>query len=213
MAASSSRRFRRELNSFNSGAPKVLRSCQTCRSVSKPKYLLCGRCKNTYYCGVECQKKDWSIHKLACNPDTMLKRDKFSGIYTQQEFVAQIHRVVVFNWLAACCPKKILFSIQCISPNVIKSDFGVWDEETMGKYDAAFCAEIENNFKQPPEVISIPVCLVDHQTQARRLLFITHRSIFTALVRFAGTSSIESSHITAFLMHLKTSFVKDTLNK
>jgi MYND finger len=26
----------------------------------------CSRCHNKYYCGVECQKKDWSIHKQTC---------------------------------------------------------------------------------------------------------------------------------------------------
>ncbi len=29
--------------------------------------LRCSRCKRAYYCGAECQKKDWKGHKEACN--------------------------------------------------------------------------------------------------------------------------------------------------
>ncbi len=27
----------------------------------------CSRCKKAYYCGKECQVKDWTIHKILCN--------------------------------------------------------------------------------------------------------------------------------------------------
>uniref|UniRef100_A0A7S4JL00 MYND-type domain-containing protein n=1 Tax=Paramoeba aestuarina TaxID=180227 RepID=A0A7S4JL00_9EUKA len=30
------------------------------------KYKLCGRCKQVYYCSVECQKADWKEHKVGC---------------------------------------------------------------------------------------------------------------------------------------------------
>jgi hypothetical protein len=32
------------------------------------KLVKCGRCKTTYYCDVECQKKDWTLHKPRCIP-------------------------------------------------------------------------------------------------------------------------------------------------
>ncbi|XP_037679845.1 N-lysine methyltransferase SMYD2 isoform X2 [Choloepus didactylus] len=28
----------------------------------------CGRCKQAFYCDVECQKEDWPMHKLECSP-------------------------------------------------------------------------------------------------------------------------------------------------
>ena len=28
--------------------------------------LRCGRCRRVFYCGVKCQKKDWSQHKKHC---------------------------------------------------------------------------------------------------------------------------------------------------
>mmetsp|Transcript_44422 Transcript_44422/g.108554 ORF Transcript_44422/g.108554 Transcript_44422/m.108554 type:complete len:111 (+) Transcript_44422:556-888(+) len=30
------------------------------------KLLVCSKCKRTYYCGGECQKKDWEKHKPLC---------------------------------------------------------------------------------------------------------------------------------------------------
>lgn len=49
-----------------------LRACDGigCKKVEeKPKaFKACGRCKFTYYCGVECQKSDWKTgnHKSWC---------------------------------------------------------------------------------------------------------------------------------------------------
>lgn len=28
----------------------------------------CGRCKKVFYCGIDCQRADWSLHKIACIP-------------------------------------------------------------------------------------------------------------------------------------------------
>ncbi|XP_030874512.1 N-lysine methyltransferase SMYD2-like isoform X2 [Leptonychotes weddellii] len=37
--------------------------CQRKEGLSK-----CGRCKQAFYCNVECQKEDWPMHKLECSP-------------------------------------------------------------------------------------------------------------------------------------------------
>jgi hypothetical protein len=39
--------------------------CLACKMVST-KLLKCARCKKVQYCGPECQRKDWSTHKLGC---------------------------------------------------------------------------------------------------------------------------------------------------
>lgn len=41
------------------------RMCQYCNAVEKD-LLKCGKCKIVHYCGVECQKKDWTQHKKVC---------------------------------------------------------------------------------------------------------------------------------------------------
>ncbi|XP_032503945.1 N-lysine methyltransferase SMYD2 isoform X2 [Phocoena sinus] len=32
----------------------------------------CGRCKQAFYCNVECQREDWPMHKLECSPMVVL---------------------------------------------------------------------------------------------------------------------------------------------
>jgi hypothetical protein len=44
--------------------------------------LRCARCKLTYYCSRECQKRDWKIHKLMCTPfkeTPILKQQNLNG--------------------------------------------------------------------------------------------------------------------------------------
>ncbi len=39
--------------------------CSLC-SKALDKVQLCGRCRNASYCGVECQRAHWKVHKLGC---------------------------------------------------------------------------------------------------------------------------------------------------
>lgn len=48
--------------------------CNACNKVN-PKAELCGRCKSTYYCNRECQKKDWKDHKEVCAPKVTFSLD------------------------------------------------------------------------------------------------------------------------------------------
>ena len=45
-----------------------------CGQCSRPSKTKCSRCKLTYYCGVDCQKKDWSTHKKICKPNSVNKK-------------------------------------------------------------------------------------------------------------------------------------------
>ncbi|MEJ1270551.1 SET and MYND domain containing 2 [Cricetulus griseus] len=40
--------------------------CECCFA-RKEGLSKCGRCKQAFYCGVECQKEDWPLHKLECS--------------------------------------------------------------------------------------------------------------------------------------------------
>lgn len=40
-------------------------SCEACRRIAV-QMVRCGRCKLVYYCGRECQKRDWKQHKVWC---------------------------------------------------------------------------------------------------------------------------------------------------
>lgn len=41
-------------------------SVRTC--VDPAGKFRCKRCKNTSYCSVECQGKDWTVHRHICKP-------------------------------------------------------------------------------------------------------------------------------------------------
>ncbi|EIW80765.1 hypothetical protein CONPUDRAFT_125628 [Coniophora puteana RWD-64-598 SS2] len=40
--------------------------CAACGGPGRPSLLMCGRCRTTTYCSMECQRKDWKSHKAAC---------------------------------------------------------------------------------------------------------------------------------------------------
>ena len=43
--------------------------CEVCAKGFKDSDLRrCTRCRVTVYCGSECQRKDWKVHKQMCQP-------------------------------------------------------------------------------------------------------------------------------------------------
>jgi hypothetical protein len=50
-------------SSFNGSINEFLTLCTACGKESTAK---CGGCKKSYYCSGNCQKADWSSHKLTC---------------------------------------------------------------------------------------------------------------------------------------------------
>ena len=61
-------RSRNPRNIYLSGDVRLCEQCgkssQQLEMGMKPKY--CARCHNTLYCSVDCQKKDWGVHKYIC---------------------------------------------------------------------------------------------------------------------------------------------------
>ena len=42
-------------------------TCENCKGREK-KMMVCGQCRQAYYCSRECQKKNWKEHKKICSP-------------------------------------------------------------------------------------------------------------------------------------------------
>ena len=45
----------------------MLRACDCCRLAGAATMQYCGRCKNAAYCNAECQRSDWTRHKVDCS--------------------------------------------------------------------------------------------------------------------------------------------------
>jgi len=48
--------------------------CQPCTVCNKTATKRCSRCHGAYYCSTECQRRDWSSHKLHCFSPTVSER-------------------------------------------------------------------------------------------------------------------------------------------
>ena len=86
-----------------------------CEYCMKKATLQCGRCKRTYYCSADCQRRKWKEHKRYCGtdilPDEAVKMlvhlrtcliqhritEKYSGILLAGKFVP---RVIILDYNA-----------------------------------------------------------------------------------------------------------------
>lgn len=59
--------------------------CTKTTSLSK-----CARCKVVMYCGRECQKKDWAVHKFSCREPA--KSEAEAAADSQTEMIEVHHR-------------------------------------------------------------------------------------------------------------------------
>lgn len=56
------------LRQFEERLGDPLLQCNWCKKCALGKRLLrCSRCQSAFYCDADCQKKDWKMHKKACN--------------------------------------------------------------------------------------------------------------------------------------------------
>ena len=51
--------------------------CNYCLKEASSCLSACSKCRSIYYCSVECQKIDWSIHKLECSCFEEVKKKSF----------------------------------------------------------------------------------------------------------------------------------------
>ena len=55
-----------------------MNKCELCRK-DLEVIKKCGKCKNTVYCSVECQRKDWKNHKQNCESANDRAKPKSAG--------------------------------------------------------------------------------------------------------------------------------------
>lgn len=58
--------LQKQLQSTKAILPKSA-TCGNCKEREK-KMMVCGQCRQVYYCSRECQKKNWKEHKKSCSP-------------------------------------------------------------------------------------------------------------------------------------------------
>lgn len=60
------------MSSVSNNSPKPIETLKTCTVCPKTvvKMLVCGKCRITPYCSPECQKTDWSRHKVECKTES-----------------------------------------------------------------------------------------------------------------------------------------------
>ena len=89
-----------------SATPVALaRMCAFCSTELAAVSKMCGGCRSVFYCGRHCQKKNWSLHRHACNRLCIIVRfisghaQAFPGFkYDQLTFVLEEQ---ILEWLAA----------------------------------------------------------------------------------------------------------------
>ena len=68
-----------------------MRVCQTCVVVDS-NLKTCSKCKQAYYCSVDCQKKDWARHKPLCGISQGKELTIYDKLVTQE-----IDRIFYFS--------------------------------------------------------------------------------------------------------------------
>lgn len=97
-------------------ASTKIRSCANCEKtdIFQDKFLLCGACKNAYYCNQQCQRANWPSHKILCEkPQVGLKK------------LLEMKRIIVNNKhiIKFLCEVYDKFDAQVIMINIPEGDF------------------------------------------------------------------------------------------
>lgn len=115
----------------------ILLPCNKCRKIKKTNR--CSNCKSVYYCGVECQKNDWTSHKYACERLAKLLKSKSKNgkkpkensekedkVVEELRIRKALKEAVIDRNVNVKVVEQLLESLSNKNPQVAKNDQGEW---------------------------------------------------------------------------------------
>ena len=115
----------------------ILLPCNNCHKIKKTNR--CSNCKSVYYCGVQCQKNDWTSHKYACErlEKAATRKSKNNkkpkeNSETEEKIVEELRirkalkEAVIDTNVNVKVVEKLLESLSHKNPRLTKNDQGDW---------------------------------------------------------------------------------------
>ena len=115
----------------------ILLPCNNCHKIKKTNR--CSNCKSVYYCGVECQKNDWTSHKYACERLAKLLKSKSKNgkkpkensekedkVVEELRIRKALKEAVIDRNVNVKVVEQLLESLSNKNPQVAKNDQGEW---------------------------------------------------------------------------------------
>ena len=160
---------------------------KTCRRLKwmVPKTNRCSNCKSVYYCGVQCQKNDWTSHKYACErlKKVVIRKSKNDkkpkeNSETEEKIVEELRirkalkEAVIDTNVNVKVVEKLLESLSDKNPRLTKNDQGDWvtllelaaNYGRMDIFEHVSCFVDQNTFPNFGEIMRTAV--VQHNVRA-----------------------------------------------
>ena len=161
----------------------ILLPCNKCHKIKKTNR--CSNCKSVYYCGVQCQKNDWTSHKYACERlEKLLKKKSKNGkkpkensekedkVVEELRIRKALKEAVIDRNVNVKVVEQLLESLSNKNPQVAKNDQGEWitlvelaaNYGRMDVFQHVSCFVNKNDFPNFGEIMKTVV--VQHNVRA-----------------------------------------------
>jgi len=161
----------------------ILLPCNNCHKIKKTNR--CSNCKSVYYCGVQCQKNDWTSHKYACErlKKVVIRKSKNDkkpkeNSETEEKIVEELRirkalkEAVIDTNVNVKVVEKLLESLSDKNPRLTKNDQGDWvtllelaaNYGRMDIFEHVSCFVDQNTFPNFGEIMRTAV--VQHNVRA-----------------------------------------------
>eukprot|EP00808_Paulinella_micropora_P017664 g41150.t1 len=122
------------------------RKCNSCSKQTSWEKSRCSRCKRAFYCSVECQRRDWPVHKSVCVPPKPKSKKPGETLKEKPAYWSWGHTEIA-KWLASFGMEKHADKFKDADGH----DLEIWDEddlEEMGITDEDDRAKIADKIKE-----------------------------------------------------------------